>query len=106
MNNLEDVYEKLRSAREIVDDVSKDYLGFQNFQRLQCACGYIREAVNMLKAQESTHPVIGKMYNDVDEDDIADVMNRIDDALEETTYQTLGYDNISTPFFQVLIGRR
>ena len=65
-----------------------------------------RDALSLLKAQKSAHPTTDKMYNDMDEDDIADVMNRIDDALEETNYQTLGYDNISTPFFQVIIGRR
>ena len=65
-----------------------------------------RDALSLLKAQKSAHSTTDKTYNDMDEDDIADVMNRIDDALEETKYQTLGYDNISTPFFQIIIGER
>ena len=54
MNDLENAFEKLKCAKEIVDDVSKDYFGFENFQRLQCACGYIGETINMLKAQDTT----------------------------------------------------
>lgn len=52
MDNMENAFEKLKCAKEIVDDVSKDCFGFENFQRLQCACGYIGETINMLKAQE------------------------------------------------------
>lgn len=63
MDDLENAFEKLKCAKEIVDDVSKDYFGFENFQRLQCACGYIGETINMLKAQEPRVMTLDEVKN-------------------------------------------
>jgi hypothetical protein len=41
----------------------------------------------------------------IDMEDVAEILNRINDALEETEYEAVGYDN-TEGFLQVLIDRK
>lgn len=45
------------------------------------------------------------MKSSVKQEDVADIMNRIDDALLMTDYSTIGYDNTDT-FLHVIIDRK
>ena len=46
-----------------------------------------------------------KTEKSIPQEDIADILNKINDALEETPYVAVGYDNTDM-FLQVLIERK